>query len=168
MALSHPVLLSTLALLVAIPIAVWISRRTSAALYRHDAALEQIDLDRVAAAIPAFDTSDALGQIDALTQQEVALIREILDERASGGHVTPEHVQELRHIHRCGLALRQRCGDSALDAEVGWLQAYGSLALLADLSELDRAVFEHELAFRAEEVRRAVELRRGRMSHTHS
>ena len=138
MAISHPVLVSTLALLVAIPIAIWISRRTSDALRRHDAALDQIDIDRVAASIPAFDADDALGKIESLTQHEVALIQEILDERASGAHVTEEHVRELRQIHRCGLMLRQRCGDPALDAEVAWLQAYGSLALLADLSELDR------------------------------
>jgi hypothetical protein len=149
-----------LALVVAIPIAAWISRRTSDALRQHDAALDRIDFERVAACVPRFEGADTLEQIDALIQQEVALIREILDERASGAHVTPEHVQELRQIHRRGLALRQRCGDSALDAEVAWLQGYGSLALLSDLSELDRSSFERELTFRADEVRRAVELRR--------
>jgi hypothetical protein len=151
-----------LALVVAIPIAAWISRRTSNVLRQHDAALDRIDFDRVAACIPAFDATDGLAQIDALIEREVALIREILDERASGAHATPEHVQQLRQIHRHGLALRQRCGDSALDAEVAWLQGYGSLALMADLSELDRSAFERELAFRADEVRRAVDLRRGR------
>ncbi len=160
MALSHPVLLSTLALLVAIPITVWISRRTSAVLHRHDAALDQIDFDRVVASIPSFDAHETLGQIVSLTQQEITLIRKILDERASGAHVTPEHVQELRQIHRRGLALRQRCGDPALDAEVAWLQGYGSLALMSDLSEIDRPSFERELMFRADEIRRAVELRR--------
>lgn len=164
MALSHPVLLSTLALLIAIPIAVWISRRTSEALHRHDAALDQIDFDRVAASIPSFDAHETLGQIDSLTQLEITLILEILDERASGSQVALEHVQELRQIHRRGLALRQRCGDSALDAEVAWLQGYGSLALMSDLSELDRSSFERELMFRADEVRRAVELRRVRIT----
>jgi hypothetical protein len=151
-----------LALVVAIPVGVWISRRTSDVLYQHDAALDRIDFDRVAACVLAFEATDVLGQIDTLIEREVALIHEILDERASGAHVTPEHVQELRQIHRRGLALRQRCGDSALDAEVGWLQGYGSLALIADLSEFDRAAFERELAFRADEIRHAVDLRRGR------
>ena len=50
--------------------------------------------------------------------------------------------------------------DPALDAEVAWLQGYGSLALMSDLSEIDRPSFERELMFRADEVRRAVELRR--------
>ena len=151
-----------LALVVAIPIAVWISRLTSDVLRQHDSALDRIDFDRVAACVPTFEAADTMEQIDALIQQEVALIREILDERASGAHVTPAHVQELRQIHRRGLALRQRCGDSALDAEVAWLQGYGSLALMADLSELDRAAFERDLAFRAAEIRRALELRSGR------
>lgn len=160
MTLSHPVLLATLALLVAIPIAIWISRRTSEALHRHDATLDQIDFDRVAASIPSFDANETLGQIDSLTQQEITLTLVILDERASGAQVTQEHVLELRQIHRRGLALRQCCGDPALDAEVAWLQGYGSLALMSDLSEIDRPSFERELMFRADEVRRAVERRR--------
>lgn len=147
------------------PIGIWVSRLMGDALHQHDVALNRIDFDRVAAAIPAFETGDPLEQIESLTQQEVALIREILDERSSGAHVTPEHVQELRQIHRRGLALRQRCGDSALDAEVAWLQGYGSLALMSDLSELDRPSFESELAFRADAVRRAVELQRKRLAH---
>jgi len=151
-----------LALLVAIPIAVWISRRTGDMLHQHDAALDRVDFDRVAACVPAFEAAGMLGQIDALIEQEAALIREILDERSSGAHATPEHVQELRQIHRRGLALRQRCGDSALDAEVAWLQGYGLLALMADLSELDRPAFERDLASRAAEVHRAVELKRDR------
>jgi hypothetical protein len=154
-----------LALIVAIPISVWISRRAGDALHQHDAALDRVDLDRVAACVPGIEAADALGQIDALIQQEVALIREILDERASGAHVTPEHVQELRQIHRRGLALRQRCGDSALDAEVAWLQGYGSVAMMSDLSDFDRAAFERDLAFRADEVRRAVDLQRRRSTH---
>ncbi len=163
--ISHPALLATLALVVSIPIAVWISRRTGDALHRHDAALDRIDFERAASSIPAFETTDPLRQIETLTQQEVALIREILEERASGAHVTPEHVRELRQIHRCGLVLRQRCGDLALDAEVSWLQAHGSLALLADLSELDRAQFEAELDFRADEVLRTVTMRREQYIH---
>jgi hypothetical protein len=167
-AISQPVLFSTLALLVAIPIAIWIARRTSNALYLHDSALDQIDRERIAAAIPTCDATNALDKIESLTQEEVALIHEILDERASGAHVTPEHVQELRHIHRYGLLLRQGCGDPALDAEVAWLQAYGSLALLTDISEIDRPAFERELAFRADEVLRAVEMRRGQSAHRHT
>lgn len=97
-------------------------------------------------------------------QREVALIQEILDERVSDGHATPDHVQELRHIHRRGLALRQRCGDPALGAELGWLQGFGSFALMADLSELDRSRFERELTFRAGEVRQTLELRRRQTS----
>lgn len=154
-----------MALLVAIPIAIWVARRTDDALRRHDAALDRMDFDRVACAIPSFEPTDPLGQIEALTQQEVALIREILDERITDGHASPEHVQELRQIHRRGLALRRCCGDPALEVEVGWLQRYGSLALMADLSELDRAKFESELALRAEEIRSTVELRRRRNAH---
>lgn len=165
MDIPHPVLLSTVALLLAMPIAIWVSRRTNDALMRQDAALNQVDLDRVAAAVPAFDGADPLAQIADLTDQEVELIREILDERANGGHVTAEHIVALRAIHRRGLALRQRCGDYALDGEVSWLQGYGSLALMADLSELDRASFESELSFRAAEVRQAVELRRKQLSY---
>jgi hypothetical protein len=166
--ISQPVLVSLLALLAAMPIGIWVSRRTGDVLHRHDAALDRIDFDRVAACVPAFDVGDPLQQIEALTDQEVVLIREILEERSAGGHVTSEHVDALRTVHRRGLALRQRCGDLALEGEVGWLQAYGSLALMADLSELDRAKFEIELAFRADEVRRAVELRRSRISHHHA
>lgn len=163
---SHPALLATLALLIALPIGAWLSRRTESALHRHDAALDRIDRERVAASIPMFEANDPLGQIEDLTQREVALISDILDERAAGGHVTSEHLQELRQIHRQGLALRQCCGDSTLDAEVAWLQGYGSLAMMSDLSEFDRPSFERELEFRAAELRRALELRRGRLRQT--
>jgi hypothetical protein len=162
--ISHPALVSFVALLVAIPIAIWVSRRTGDVLHQHDAALGRIDFDRVAACIPAFDATNPLEQIETLTEQEVALIREILAERTSGAHVTPEHVRELRSIHRRGLALRQRCGDRALDAEVSWLQSLGSYALMADLSELNSARFERELTFRAAEVRNTLQLRRSQVS----
>lgn len=168
MELSNPLLLSALAFLIAVPIAVWLSRRTADALHQHDAALDRIDFDRVACTIPAFEPTDPLGQIASLAQQEVALIREILDDRITDGHADPAHVQELRQVHRRGLALRQCCGDPALEVEVGWLQRYGSLALLADLSELDRAKFESELTFRAEAVRRTVEQRRRQRAHPHA
>lgn len=163
MEISHPALVSLLALLVAIPIGIWVSRRTGDVLHQHDAALDRIDFDRVAACVPAFEAGDPLQQIEALTDQEVALIREILEERVSGAPVTPEHVQELRSIHRRGLALRQRCGDPALDAEVGWLQGLGSYALMADLSELNSARFDRELTFRAAEIRRTLQLRRSQL-----
>lgn len=160
--MSHPGLLATVALFVALPIAIWISRRTSDALHRHDAGLDQLDFDRVAASIPQFEPHDPLGQIETLTQLEVSLIQEILDMRVADDHVPPEYVHELRQIHRRGLAVRQACGDRALDAELGWLQGYGSFALMADLTTFDRVSFERDLAFRVSEVQRALELRRGR------
>lgn len=160
--MSHPGLLATVALLVALPIAIWISRRTSDVLHRHDAERDQLDLARVAASIPQFELIDPLGQIESLTEEEVLLIREILDEREAGGHVTPEQIHSLRQIHRRGLAVRRACGDRALDAELGWLQGYGSFALMADLTTFDRVSFERDLAFRVSEVQRALELRRGR------
>ena len=58
------------------------------------------------------------------------------------------------------MVARQRCGDAALNAELAWLQGFGSFALLADFSETDSARLERELTFRAAEVRRALELRR--------
>jgi hypothetical protein len=158
--ISQPLWLSTVALLVAIPIALWIARRMGDVLHQHDAQVAQVEFARVSCAIPAFEPTDPLGQIESLTQQEVALIQEILNERLATGHASPERIQELRQIHRRGLALRQCCGDPALQVEVSWLQRFGSLALMADLTELDRTRFEAELAERAEEVQHTIELRR--------
>ncbi len=49
-------------------------------------------------------------------------------------------------------------GLSGAPADPGWLQGYGSFALMADLSELDRATFERDLDHRLAELRSALEL----------
>jgi hypothetical protein len=160
----HPFLVSVLVLALAVPIALWLSSWAADALRRRDAALDQIEFERVAASVAPFDAqADALAQIELLAQAELTLIREILDKRASGEGVSPEQVAALRRAHRQGLAARQRCGDRALETELGWLQRYGSLALMADFSELDRPNFERDLDHRAAELQRALELRRLRI-----
>lgn len=111
--------------------------------------------------------ADHLSVILALAYDEIELIRDVLDIRFSGEHVPAEQVAALRLAHRRGLAARQCCGDPALDAELGWLQGYGSFALMADLSELDRERFERELAFRVHEIECAIDVRRARLDTAH-
>ncbi len=128
---------------------------------------------RPGVAPPGSRTSDRHGATDqlavimTLAQEEAELIRDVLDIRFSGAHVPPERVASLRLAHRRGLAARRCCGDPALDAELGWLQGYGSFALMSDLSELDRERFERELAFRAHEIERAIDVRRARLGRAH-
>lgn len=161
--IPHPVLISVVVLVLAIPVARWLANRASLALREHDAALDRVDYQRIAASAgPDCATLDPLVQIESLLDEEVALIHVIVSERSSGEHVSPEHIAALRQIHRQGMAVRQRCGDSALNAELAWLQGFGSFALLADLSETDSTRLERELNFRAAEVRRALDLRRSK------
>jgi hypothetical protein len=142
-------------------VAIWLAGWISQFLARHDALAEQQELAQIADATNhQDDTADPLALIAALAEHEIGLIREVLDVRFSGEHVHPEHPVELRRAHRRGLAARYRCGDRVLDAELGWLQGYGAFALMADLSELDRATFERDLDHRAAELRRAMERHR--------
>jgi hypothetical protein len=162
----HPFLISVLVLALAVPIVLWLSSRASDALRHHDSALDHLDFERVARSIAPIDAgADALAQIEILAQTEVALIRDMLDTRLSGECVSPEQAAALLRVHRQGLAVRQRCGDRGLEAELCWLQAYGSFALMADLAELDRAAFDRDLDHRAAELRRALALRR---THIHA
>ena len=132
----------------------------SRALRQHDAAIERAERERIAAAIGRDNEEDDFAsQITMLMDQEILIVRSILRERAAGGQVSPEQLVALRQIHRKGLALRRRCGDPLLDAELSWFQGLGSLALMADLYELDLADFDHELTYRTIEVRRALTLR---------
>lgn len=146
------------------PTAKRIAERFSRLLAGHDTATNH------RASSPASrdgdDAVDHLESIAALAHDEIELIRGVLDTRFAGRHVPPEQIEELRAAHRRGLAVRQQCAGSALDAELGWLQGYGSFVLMADLSELDRAELERDLDHRAVELRRALALRRMRRPST--
>jgi hypothetical protein len=159
--ISHPGLVATAIVVLSLPLAIWLAGRLSRFLARHDALAEQQELAQIADATSHLDdAADPLALIAALAEDEIGLIRAVLDVRFSGEHVPPEQAMELRRAHRRGLAARHRCGDRALDAELGWLQGYGAFALMADLSELDRATFERDLDHRAAELLRALELHR--------
>lgn len=163
--IPHPGLIAVAVVVLSIPVVAWIAGRVSRALARYDARAAQQELALIAASVDAADSgSDSLTLIESLAHDEIMLIREVLELRATGEHVSPELAAALRRMHRRGLAARQRCGDPALDAELGWLQGYGSLALMADLAELGRADFEHDLDHRAAELRRALILRRARLT----
>ena len=141
--------------------AIWLAGRLSRFLARHDALADQQELSQIDASTGhCDDDADPLAVIAALAEDEIGLIREVLDIRFSGEHVSPDQAAELRRAHRRGLAARHRCGDRALDAELGWLQGYGAFALMADLSALDRATFERDLDHRAAELNRALSLHR--------
>lgn len=142
-------------------LATWISR----ALGRQDARSLRRTEKPVVISIEADVDADMLGSIEYLVHEEITLIREVLDVRFAGDHVSPELAASLREIHRRGWAVRQCCNDRALDIELGWLQGFGTFALLADLSELDRAVFEHDLDHRVVELQRALILRRAYRSN---
>lgn len=105
---------------------------------------------------------DQLTIIAALAEDEISLIRDVLDIRYSGEHVSEAQVAKLRHAHRRGLAARQCCADGRLKVELGWLQAYGSLALMTDVDELDRDQFERDLEHRRIELHRALTLHKTR------
>jgi hypothetical protein len=159
--IPHPGLIAIVVVVLGIPVAIWVAGWVSRALARYDARASQVDRDLVTACVGTGEAeADALATIEMLAHEEIGLIREILDTRAAGGPVTNEQAMTLRRAHRRGLAARQRCGDPALEAELGWLQGYGSLALMADLDELDRSEFERDLDHRCAEVRRALALRR--------
>jgi hypothetical protein len=148
-------------------VAIWLAGILSRWLARHDALAEQQELTQIADATShQDDAADPLAVIAALAEDEIGLIRAVLDIRFSGEHVPPEQAVELRRAHRRGLAARHRCGDRALDAELGWLQGYGAFALMADLSELDRATFERDLDHRVAELRQALELRHVNRPHS--
>ncbi len=156
MSVPHPGLIATLIVILCIPAFLWIAGWVSRALARHDASADEQERKLITASLEPDETDiDDLVLTEVLAQEEIALIREVLDRRFGGDHVTPEEASERRWAHRQGLAVRQRCGDPVLDAELGWLQGYGSLALTADLSELNR-----DLDHRAPELRRAIDLRR--------
>lgn len=162
MSISHPGLLATAIVVLSLPAAIWFAGWLSRFLARYDARAEQQELAQIVEATRhQDDAADPLALIAALAEEEIELIREVLDLRFSGEHVSAEQAIELRRAHRRGLAARHRCGDRALDAELGWLQGYGAFALMADLSTLDRAAFERDLDHRAAELRRALALRRG-------
>lgn len=161
MTISHPGLLATAIVALSLPVAIWLAGRITQFLARHDALAEQQELAQIVEATGhQDDAADPLAVIAALAEDEIGLIREVLDVRFSGEHVSPEHAVALRRAHRRGLAARHRCGDRALDAELGWLQGYGAFALMADLSELDRAAFERDLDHRAAELDRALDRHR--------
>jgi len=107
--------------------------------------------------------TDQLAVIMTLAQEEAELIRDVLDIRFSGAHVPPERVASLRLAHRRGLV---RAGAveirRSMPSSAG-LQGYGSFALMADLSELDRDRFERDLAHRVHEIECAIDVRRARL-----
>lgn len=157
---SHPGLLATVLVLAILPVAIWLAGLLSRVLAQHDAQLDEDVLEQIAGSTGHADgDSDQLALIGALAEDEIGLIREVLDIRYSGGHVSEEQARALRLVHRRGLAVRHRCADRALNAELGWLQGYGSFALMADLSELDRATFERDIDHRLAELQRALDLR---------
>ncbi len=163
MSIPHPGLLATALVILSLPVAIWLAGWLSRFLARHDALADQQELSQIDAATGhCDDTAEPLALIAALAEDEIGLIREVLDIRLSGEHVSEKQAALLRRTHRRGLAARHRCGDHALDAELGWLQGYGAFALMADLSELDRATFERDLDHRAAELHRALTLRRSR------
>jgi hypothetical protein len=159
--ISHPGLIATAIVVLSLPIAIWLAGRLSQFLARYDTLADQQELTQIVASTGyCDDTADPLGLIATLAEDEIELIREVLDIRFSGEHVSSELAAGLRRVHRRGLAARYRCGDRVIDAEFGWLQGYGAFALMADLSELDRTVFERDLDHRAAELRRALERHR--------
>jgi hypothetical protein len=158
--IPHPGLLATAIVVLSLPIAIWLAGRLSRALARHDALAKQQELAQIDASTGHCDDEvDPLALIATLAEEEIELIREVLDIRFSGDHVSSQQATALRRAHRRGLAARHRCGNRALEAEFGWLQGYGAFALMADLSERDRAAFERDLDHRAAELRRALALR---------
>lgn len=162
MSVSHPGLVAVFIVTLAVPVVIWVTGRISRTLASHDARQDQLERDLVTAAVDPHDAElDPLDLIEALLHDEVDLIQGVLDVRYAGGHPSPEQVRSLRLTHRRGLAARQRCDDEALDIEFAWLQGYGTCALMADLSEVDRAEFESDLAYRTAELRRSLALRRG-------
>jgi hypothetical protein len=166
--IPHPGLLVTVIVVLSLPVAIWLTGKLSRFLAQHDELANRQALARIVGSTGHCDDgADPLALIAALAEEEIELIREVLDIRFSGGHVAQLQADALRQAHRRGLAARQRCGDPALDAELGWLQGYGSFALMSDLSELDRERFERELAFRAHEIERAIDVRRARLGRAH-
>lgn len=166
MSVPHPGLVATVIVVLSLPAILWIVGWISRALARYDARADARERELITASLGPDDTDiDTLVLIEVLAQEEIELIREVLDRRFGGDHVTPEEASELRWAHRQGLAVRQRCGDSVLDAELGWLQGYGSYALMADLSDLNRAEFDRDLDHRAAELRRTIDLRRSHSPH---
>jgi hypothetical protein len=162
---SHPGLVAIAVVALGLPVAIWLTGWLSQFLARHDALAERQELNQIDASTGHYDdAADPLAVIAILADEEFGLIREVLDLRFSGEHVSQEKATELRRAHRRGLAARRRCGDRALDAELGWLQGYGAFALMADLSELDRAAFERDLDHRANELHRALERHRSNKS----
>jgi hypothetical protein len=162
--IPHPGLVAAVIVVLSLPAVIWIAGRVSHALARYDARERQRTFERVSRVVETSDAEiDAVDLIEFLVQDEIAVIRAILDDRQDGQQATSDHVATLRYVHRRGLAVRQRCGDPALEAELGWLQGYGSYALMADLSELDRAAFDRDLDHRAAELQRALSLRRVRI-----
>lgn len=160
MAISHPVLVSLIVLLVVALLAILASPRIAAALRRYDERQNRLELERVTTVLPGFDCTDVLGEIDALVHAEASLVHDILQERLGGEHVSVEHWGALRQLHRRGLAVRHYCGDPVLATELAWLQHYGVLALTADVAELDPRAFEAALRLRVVEVTRTIETRR--------
>lgn len=144
-----------------------IAERLSRLIIDDEVRTDSQQLPEPSAGNPGKTKEDQLAEIVALAHEEIGLIRGVLDLRFSGGHVTPEQIEELRRAHRRGLAVRRSCGDAALAAELGWLQGYGSFALMADLTELDRERFERELAFRVHEIECAIDVRRARLDTAH-
>jgi hypothetical protein len=160
MEISHPVLVSLIALLGATTLGILASPRIAAALNRYDERRNRLELECVTTVVPGFDCTDVLGEVDALIHEEAELVRDILRERVGGAHVSPEHWGGLRQLHRRGLAIRHCCGDPILASELAWLQRYGVLALTADAAELEPETFEVALRLRVMEVTRTIETRR--------
>lgn len=159
--IPHPGLVATAIVTLSLPVAIWLAGLVSRWLAGRDAIAKDAELEQIADATGhADDEADQLVLITLLAEDEIELIREVLNIRFSGGHVSEGQARELLRTHRRGLAARHRCADRALDAELGWLQGYGSFALMADLSELDRTTFEHDLDHRLAELRRALDLLR--------
>lgn len=159
MNIPHPGLIATAIVILSLPAAIWLTGKVSRLLARHDALVEEEEFEQIVDSTGhADDDADPFALIDELAVEEIGRIRAVLDTRFSGGHVSAEQVGELRRAHRRGLAARHRCADRALDTELGWLQGYGSFALMADLSELDRDTFERDLDHRLAELRSALEL----------
>jgi hypothetical protein len=140
-----------------LPVVIWLAGRLSDLLTRHDELANRQELAQIVGSTGhCDDDADPIVLISTLAEEEIGLIRDVLEIRFGGEHIAPELSEALRRVHRRGLAARQSCGDRALNAELGWLQGYGAFALMADLSELDRATFERNLDHRAAELRRAL------------
>jgi hypothetical protein len=159
---SHLGLIATALVTLSLPVVIWLAGRLSDLLTRHDELANRQELAQIVSSTGyCDDDADPIVLISTLAEEEIELIRDVLEIRFGGEHVAPQLAEALRRVHRRGLAARQGCGDRALNAELGWLQGYGAFALMADLSELDRGAFERNLDHRAAELRRALAVHRG-------